>query len=218
LAIIIATCAAAASAGQDLEKDQPSADASSSPSKRGEAEKTTSEAKAKSKAGQAGAEDLAKTGLTRSLTAKDENPPQNMVRVTRELGSSEMAVCILAFLMFCGTIGCASYLRHFQLISADIAFKLIGLGVIIGASTFLVGAGYDTTVMGPVMGFLGTALGFIFGRRIEEPAPPAAPGRSAAEATGQGGAAGPGRGSGQPAGQAQQAEGGRTGETRGGQP
>lgn len=54
-------------------------------------------------------------------------------------------------------------------LDSDYAAKLVGLGFIVGAGLFLVASGKaDSPAAAPVIGLLGTGLGFLFGRSVSE--------------------------------------------------
>jgi hypothetical protein len=75
-----------------------------------------------------------------------------------------LSVCVLAFTS--AVIGVVAWMRVRKAISGDAAFKLIGVALIIGLGLFLIPAGYGQAQITPVVGLLGTALGFIFGKQM----------------------------------------------------
>lgn len=86
---------------------------------------------------------------------------------SRDLTKGEiiLSVAVLAFVLL---VICAVLLiRTKQVISGDATFKIVGLFFVIGAALFLVTAGYSLEQVTPVMGLLGTALGFVFGKVLD---------------------------------------------------
>lgn len=78
------------------------------------------------------------------------------------LGFTSIVLILLALLRWQNALG------------EDVVFKLFGLILVVGPSLFLVCAGWTDAQITPVIGLLGTALGFVFGRstaeRAEKPA------------------------------------------------
>lgn len=75
-----------------------------------------------------------------------------------------LSICILAFILILDIAACI--LRFKELISGDATFKIIGSVTIVGLGVFLVIGKYDVTLVASVVGLLGVALGFIFGKSI----------------------------------------------------
>jgi hypothetical protein len=88
----------------------------------------------------------------------------------QNLTTMEIVVALSAVVMTIAAIAMAVWMRLHGVMSADQTFQLIGLSLTLGGSLFLIGAGYGQDQIAPAMGFLGTALGFIFGRNSAAPA------------------------------------------------
>jgi hypothetical protein len=80
-----------------------------------------------------------------------------------------LSVSVLAFTF--AVIAVVAWMRVRKAISGDAAFKLIGVALIIGLGLFLIPAGYGQAQITPVVGLLGTALGFIFGKQMSNEPP-----------------------------------------------
>ena len=118
--------------------------------------------------------------------ARDSQPPAPRVPADAatlpspraSISAVEIAVALGALALAAVVISLATVLRLKAAIDADMMFKLIGLSLTVGSAIFLIGAGYGQDQIAPVMGFLGTALGFIFGRNSAPVAPEPAPSKS----------------------------------------
>lgn len=87
----------------------------------------------------------------------------------QSLTAMEIVVALSAVALTISVVGLTALMRFRRAISGDTTFKLIGLAMTLGSSLFLIGAGYGQEQIAPVMSFLGTALGFIFGREMGSP-------------------------------------------------
>lgn len=90
-------------------------------------------------------------------------------------GEVWLSAIVLTFALLV-IVGCIA-MRLRQVIGGDTTFKLVGLVFVIGAALFLITAGYSLEQVTPVMGLLGTALGFVFGKAMPD-ATASTPGRS----------------------------------------
>jgi hypothetical protein len=102
-----------------------------------------------------------------------ELPPTRILgrevdRTSTEQGLSpmEIVVALSAVVLTITVVGIVALLRIRRVLTDETTFKLIGLMLTLGTSLFLIGAGYGQEQIASVMAFLGTALGFIFGRHI----------------------------------------------------
>jgi hypothetical protein len=93
----------------------------------------------------------------------------DMLAEGRTLTTAEIVLSAASLVFAAIVIGIAALMRARKLFSADVAFKLIGLALVIGSSMFLVAAGYSQQQITPVVGLLGTALGFVFGKTTRNP-------------------------------------------------
>jgi hypothetical protein len=74
-----------------------------------------------------------------------------------------------------------AWMRVKASLSGDASFKLFGLVIVVGSSLFVMTAGWSQQQITPIVGLLGTALGFIFGKNMGSDEPrngkqPSAPG------------------------------------------
>jgi hypothetical protein len=97
------------------------------------------------------------------------------------LSTSEIALSIGVLVFTILVICIFAWIRVKGAISGDAASKLIGLTLVIGSGMFLMSAGWSQQQVTPVVGLLGTGLGFIFGKSMSgDEAPkntPSGPGR-----------------------------------------
>jgi hypothetical protein len=106
--------------------------------------------------------------LTDSLTAK-LNIADKMVYSSQE---SELARALwylpLALLAFALILigGILYFMYKLQKGFGNYAFQIVGLIIVVTASLFLIVTGYDKDQITPVIGLLGTIVGFIFGSNI----------------------------------------------------
>ena len=70
-------------------------------------------------------------------------------------------------------LGLLAWLRNRRLISASLFLKLFVLVSVIASGVFVITAGYDQDQIGPMMGLLGTLVGYLLGK--QEPKPPPEP-------------------------------------------
>ncbi len=101
--------------------------------------------------------------LTRELRSMMDDSTRTPAGV---LSTTEIALSIGVLAFTAIIIGISAWIRVRQAISGDATFKLLGLGLVVGASLFLITAGYSKDQVTPVVGLLGTALGFIFGKQL----------------------------------------------------
>lgn len=77
-------------------------------------------------------------------------------------GEIALSIGVLAFTLV--LVAIVAWLRKIESISGDVLFKLFGLIIVVGSSIFLVSAGWSQQQITPVVGLLGTAIGFVFGK------------------------------------------------------
>lgn len=68
-------------------------------------------------------------------------------------------------------LGLLAWLRSKRLISAGLFLKLFVLVAVIASGVFVITAGYDQDQIGPMMGLLGTLVGYLLGKQEPKPAP-----------------------------------------------
>ena len=90
---------------------------------------------------------------------------------TAVLSSTEIALSIGVLAFTAVVLWLNGWMRVKTKISPDAFFKMFGLVIVIGPSLFLITAGYSKDQITPVIGLLGTALGFAFGKRMGEGVP-----------------------------------------------
>ena len=79
--------------------------------------------------------------------------------------SNMLAICILIFaLLLIGGIMIFLYSMHKSF--GPYAFQTIGLVIVVSSALFLIVTGYDKDQITPVIGLLGTIVGFVFGSNL----------------------------------------------------
>lgn len=92
--------------------------------------------------------------------------PDTRIEVNRpDLSTSEIALS-LAVLVFTMLL-MLMVLRIRESLGRSVVYKLAGLIVVVGSSLFLMTAGWSQSQVTPVVGLLGTGLGFVFGKDFE---------------------------------------------------
>ncbi len=90
---------------------------------------------------------------------------------TGTLSPAEISLSIGVLVFTAAILGLGAWMRSRGVINSDAFFKMFGLVIVIGPSLFLITAGYSKDQITPVIGLLGTALGFAFGKRMGEGVP-----------------------------------------------
>jgi hypothetical protein len=85
---------------------------------------------------------------------------------TGVLSLAEIALSIGVLAFTAAILGLGAWMRVRGVVNSDAFFKMFGLVIVIGPSLFLITAGYSKDQITPVIGLLGTALGFAFGKRM----------------------------------------------------
>ncbi len=84
------------------------------------------------------------------------------------LSTSEIALSITVLVFKLAIVMIVAWLRVNRAINGDASFKLVGLMIVVGSSLFLISAGWSQQQITPVVGLLGTSLGFIFGKNMAD--------------------------------------------------
>lgn len=102
------------------------------------------------------------------------NPPKQPSRTTAEHTWTEIAFscAVLAFGLLTLLLECWLTLKN--KLSADLAFKIIGLTIVVTAGLFVIPAGYSQDQMSPLMGLLGAVAGYLLGKESLTRTPPTA--------------------------------------------
>lgn len=99
---------------------------------------------------------------------RDDRARQPEIATGRTMSTPEIILCTAALVLIASMVGVSAWMRVRQVISADLTFKMMALSLVVGSCLFLVGAGYAQDQIAPVMAFLGTALGFVFGKTVAD--------------------------------------------------